>query len=400
MNHKIRFLLAAALLGASSQTYAQATAVMCTGEPCATLSQQTLLYKYLSTGIGGSPTSGLLANQAAANTTLAKGVANDVQAVPNADAMARDRAAKDAVLQRYADATKMPTAASCRRSASASVGGGGGSSGGGSGAGDEVAANDEDVKRYQKPAPTLASAADLVTGDQVKFCTAENVLDKTPGCAKAGEIPGANMHSTWLRFPARKAGNESSVSHATIVKGSLSHQAATSYIAMVSAMPATSTRDNFKNSPEGRLFLAYRQRYSGRATTATSAMNGVLARSMAGTTAPLLWSSQADEYKTLYPKFKFPTNPSEYERDRFSVDSLFLKKAQDDDKSLTGDALIRRLLEVQKINARQALRAADAAEQNSILLSALLANAIDPVTREKLDAMAAAARSKNDSGTK
>ena len=371
-------------------------------------------FTYLSTGrnmsiggaIGGAAgvNDGVIELLRKLNDTNSKGIEGDRQAVPNQNLA--DRASQTDLEQRrmIEPYTRSASAEACREgTVGTGLGGGGGSSSGGAGANSQASGDslnerfEDEILHPRNEANYLGDLA--FAGTSRNYCTQADVTNKVPGCTSVGSLPGANTNPTVLLRGAAPRGTPRNYS-IDFRPGDQQFDALVDYVRMSRPFPGPMLNDASKASPAGKQYLVYQRRYNSRVLAVTNALTNVAAlSSKMPDSHPFVrnvWNSTdagnlKEEFTEVYGNRPVPDRPSERELLKLMVLRQYTKNVSGEDLVNTPEYYARRNLEVAKLNAYLLMKMTEQQEWNNILLSHLLSNEIDPVTRAELMQKASAA---------
>lgn len=390
---------------------AQAQATPCytvPGGPCAsqlgqqeisaaligTNTQLTTTHTYLATGMGGSP-GGVVALLGGINERLGMVTNANDESVENLDLAARQRIYDEKMME--VRGANLPKPSSLRRACVQATTSSGRAAAGRAGGGAARSAADLAQERYNDTRPQVQAIIDAgVNRAELGTCTATDVSEGRPGCKgqAVGDRPGADLRSTSL-FDGGKKPEERNLS--VDEKGFKIGQ---QFISNVAPLPADQLlNQKQKDSQGGVLYMLNYNRYSARASALTGAMADVLGFGVSigvegsgvseQEAAPFLkaWGSHEEEYNKIFGQGRFPQKPSEREMLTYAVFKNYAS-VLDDQKLATAspEEIAKKQLEVDSVNARVNLAILARLEKQNLLLAALLAQQMDPLTQGQMKA--------------
>lgn len=361
-------------------------------------------YTYLSTGqqtsIMGSvgAAEGVIELLKKLNDNIAKGNEGDRQNMPNQDLANRTAEANLAQREMIAPYARSITAEACRESTvHGGAGGGGGSRG--TTASADLAVKDDIEPDTLTPKQEDNYLGDLVAGRATKYCTAADVANKFPQCAGEGALPGFNTNPTVLFREANRSGKLRSYSY-KFEKGNEKYEAMIDYLRMASPFPGPALNDKAKETPDGRRFLTMQRRYNVRTLAVLHSFSRIAAESASlpadSYVVKEVWSKPEirQDFEELYPGVQFPTAPSDREYTRLLVLREFGQRITTEYLTpKTVEEYAKAQLDLTRVNNLLLLKQKEEQEWTNVLLTHLLSNEVDPVTRNAVMSQAAAAGS-------
>lgn len=377
------------------------------GPNCASEGTSAAQFQYLSTGrnmtlsggIGSAAgvNDGVIELLRKLNDENAKGVEGQRQDMPNTDQANRQRdysLKQLEVVNRY---HKPVSAAACREAtvSSGSLGGGGG--GGGATRAAEAAGNKHQENEILTPKTVDTVLAETVAGDQQMSCTQGDVANKVPGCTRLGLHSGSNTRFSSLLGPAAVPAAQAS---RTIPNQptDMSYRLAETYITLNRPREAPSIPEASKGKASAKKYLAMQRRYHASVLAVTNFYNYSKALTVAlpanSQYVQNVWKNAeiSQDYSRLYPGRQKPDAPSQRELMHFLVDRQFGPKVNADDmaEGQTPEYMMRRSLEVQKLNAYLLLKLHEQLEYNGMLAAQQLRQQVDPVTYKEMEQLSRA----------
>ena len=354
----------------------------------ATNTQLGYTHSYLTTGVGGSP-GGVIALLGGINERLGMVTNANDEAVENDDLAARQRIYDERMMDERGSRIPKPsnvrracvqaTSASGRAGAARATGGASRAAGGAAGG------------RYDDDRPQIQALVDAGSKrGELGVCSASDVENRRPGCQSGGvgERPSADVRTSSLFDGGVRQGP---------VNLSIDDQGfkiGQQLISNVAPLPLDKpTNEQQRDSQGGVIYMLNYNRYAARASTATDAMADILGfgvamnvegASMDGAQAePFLrtWASNQAEYEQIFGAGTFPAVPSERELLRFSVFKHYAG-VQDKQKSaaMSPEDREQAQIELMAINNRVQFELLQRQEKTNALLSAILAQQMDPIT--------------------
>lgn len=355
---------------------------------------------YLQTGYNGN---GLLPLLSSINDKLGKSNASEAQSASNADTAARARIYDQRMVE--LKAAGVPTQEAFKRACVAITSRMTSAQGHGAarGSSDAIRSSREAEavieERIHTPGTPTEKIADLVRHRQANgFCDSTDVKNGFPACSSAGAMPSADIRSSSLTLGATAAASDPT-------NGSLSAAqvaAAQAYIVNTLPMPPTIPSPAALETARGKEFLATLNRFTARGSSASTAMNNILASHRAvpltvqgaAETSPMMkdWNARAADWATIFgPQVKYPTAPSERDMMRYEVFHYYVSPDyQRSISTFTGDAAgllsaERESLKQQALTNRILFQLLQRQEDANLMLAQLVSQEIDPVTTESLN---------------
>lgn len=253
----------------------------------------------------------------------------------------------------------------------------------------------------------------IATKETYKVCTEEDVKSQRAGCKEVGEYSAADKRaSSLLTPPIKDSDNKAGIVPNETYEAEQLSIALKTLLNLVITVPEAEVNDpNQTNTNSGMLYTVNRDAFLTRLDTAVNGITNILSSKAAGNLvigggkateveldkmaaiAQKTWVSNENKSKweQLNPNKKFPTYPSERERLKFEIDKRYADTTEDSWQqqvnNFTEDELSREIAQMQAIELKLNDVLMKRMDDNNLILAALLANSLDPVSRSNLKAL-------------
>lgn len=366
------------------------------------------LNQYLQTGNTGN---GLIPLLSAINEKLGKSNSNDQQAESNANMAQRDLVYEQEMLKMKMGAT--PTQSEFLRacveitSRTTTAQGHGAARGAADAYRQQRELATENEQYLTTPETEAAKvAARVINRGSSGYCSSQDIKNGSPGCTNGsvGSMPNADLRASSLTQGATGATTDPTNSSLTVAQA----DAARAYIRNILPSAPTMPSPKYLETNKGKLFQASLNRYVARISAGRDGLNAILASHEAigvtangnSETSGMLtdWRNKEAMWGRVFgPQLKFPQNPSERDLLRLEVFQVFADPKYKTDISTRISSTERGAAEAAKeqirlmgIQNRIMLQMLERQEQSNVMLAAIMANQLDPVTKQSLDAASAA----------
>lgn len=236
--------------------------------------------------------------------------------------------------------------------------------------------------------------------NRAKYCSAQDVTNKRPGCSAVGQLPGADIELGTLTTPPTK--DASTPTNVTLAPGAQQDAAKAVIRNVVSPIPPQDPPPSAAATPLAAEYFAEATVFRARLSAAADALSNIASirfanpalaqQTVNGETVGQTWNDPATKakYAQLFPGQPFPAVPSEWELLRYDVYSRWADATGPDSwqsrvatmtQEETGRETIRLLAEMSRIQMLQVERQDD----TNKILAALLSSDLDPRTRQQLE---------------
>lgn len=236
-----------------------------------------------------------------------------------------------------------------------------------------------------------ANLADRLAQVQT-FCDQNDVTNKRPGCTSVGQYPDADITATSI-FRAAPANKSTTVPNQTFeTQGQ--QEAAMAYINNVMPLPAPQPQGIAANTPAGKIALVRLRLYNSRVNSGQNALAAIAAARSPVHGLPnefggqAAWSQASQDYSQVFPGQTMPAKPSAREMLSYFVERTLYSPTYyaKNIANASGDDLTRELIKQVAYNNHIQLLLLDRQEQANTMLATLVAQSVDPMTRESIKA--------------
>lgn len=249
---------------------------------------------------------------------------------------------------------------------------------------------DKDTKQ---PDPNAQAASSVMYKVSKNYCTSGDAALNTANCSTAGSLAGADIKASSLMSGAVETNSSTVLSNHTFSDTQL--VAANDYINNLLGIAPEQLDSKTNQTAAGRTYSGYANIYNARRGAAREFTDGILADNTPATsTSSDVWTSAGksswaeteDEWNSMFPGKAWPgANASSYDRLSFEAEQFYASPIWNtyyqtlDEKGLLSESLKMKAIEmhVQLLQYRNA-------QQTNLLLSALLAQSLNPLTTDAL----------------
>lgn len=249
---------------------------------------------------------------------------------------------------------------------------------------------DKDTKQ---PDPNAQAAASVMYKVSKNYCTAGDAALNTANCSSEGSLAGADIKASSLVSGAVAKGSSDVLSNHTFTDTQLI--AANDYVNNLLGIAPEQLDAKTNQTAAGRTYSGYANIYNARRGAAREFVDGILGDNTPAETdggdvwsaaGKSSWAEVEGEWKQMFPGKKWPgTNASAYDRLTFEAEQFYASPKWNtyyqslDEKGLLSESLKMKAIEmhVQLLQYRNA-------QKTNLLLSALLAQSLNPLTTDVL----------------